>query len=134
MKRVSAEQVSLERDGLYYCDGEPFTGVAFTLFRDGSPRSESTYRDGLRWGEGKGWHKNGRLAAESVFFRDALHGTSREWSPDGQLISEIVCEFGITVHERSWDDDGNLIAEYHLTEGDPDEVRLQQMRAIYAGQ
>lgn len=90
MERVHASQVSLAQDGFYHCDGRPFTGMAVTQFPDGSPRSEAEYRNGLRWGASKTCHKNGTPAAAAEFFRDVLHGVAREWTIDGQCVSEIV--------------------------------------------
>lgn len=131
MKRVPASSISFGVDGFYYCGGEQFTGVAYTEFPDGKPRSESEYRDGLRWGKSTAWHKNGAPAAESEFFRDVMHGTAREWSPTGQLESEIVCEYGITLHEREWDAQGNLLKEYRLEENKPDHRALLNLRNIH---
>jgi antitoxin component YwqK of YwqJK toxin-antitoxin module len=131
MKRVPANKVRFEDDGLYYCDGEPFTGVKFTEFPDGSLRSESEYRDGLRWGKSREWHKNGTLVSEAEFFRDVLHGVAREWSPAGRPESEIVCEYGITLHEREWDDEGNLVKEHKIQEGSRDHQRLLSLKKAY---
>src|SRR5688572_5350673 len=100
MNRIPAKTVSLAEDGLSYCEGQPFTGVAYTEFPDGAPRSETEYREGLVWGHSRSWHKNGALLDESEFSRDVLHGVAREWSPSGALVSELVCEYGITLSER----------------------------------
>lgn len=132
MKRAPANKVSLSTDdGLYYCDEEPFTGVSYTEFPDGSPRSESEYRNGLAWGKSKSWHKNGTLFSESEFYRDVLHGVSREWSPAGRLVSEIVAEYGITIRETTWDEQGTLLKEYVLREGHPDYRALLKSRELY---
>lgn len=129
--RVPAKKVSMARDGLHYCDGQPFTGIAYTEYPDGTPRSESEYREGLVWGRSRSWHKNGAPSDESHFFRDVLHGVAREWSPEGVLVSEVVCEYGITLSERTWDERGNLVEEYQLQETDADFATLQEFRRLY---
>ncbi len=129
--RVPAKKVSFAQDGLYYCDGAPFTGITHTEYPDGTPRSETEYREGLVWGRSRSWHANGALSDESEFFRDVLHGVAREWSPGGVLVSELVCEYGITISERKWDEQGQLLEEYRLQETDSDFERLQERRRLY---
>lgn len=131
MKRVPANKVSFAEDGLYYCEGAPFTGTAYATFPNGALENESEYRDGLPWGKSRSWDMDGSLFAESDMYRDALHGAAREWSPGGQLISETVAEYGVTLREREWDEQGNLLKDYELKEGDPDYTVLHEFRKLY---
>ena len=134
MKRVPASKVSFSEDGFYYCDGEPFTGVTYTEYPGGAPRSESEYREGLGSGKSRSWYKDGTLYAETEMFRDVQHGVAREWSKSGQLVSEVTAEYGITIRERTWDEQGNLLKDYQLKEGDPAHARLLEFRKLYGAE
>lgn len=131
MKRVLTKMISFAEDGLSYYDGEPFTGVAYAEWPDGTLESESEYREGLPWGKSKSWHKDGNLFAECEMFQDALHGFAREWSANGQLISEIKAEYGIVLRERRWNEQGELLEDYELKETDSDFTQLLEYRKLY---
>ncbi|WP_338865153.1 hypothetical protein [Myxococcus stipitatus] len=68
---------------------------------------------------------------EAEFYKDVVHGIAREWTSSGVLVSEFVCEFGITMSERRWDDDGTLTDEFHLKESDSNFALLQSFRKAY---
>ncbi len=60
-------------------------GLSREWYKDGTPRSEGTVREGLPRGEFKEWHSNGTLASRKVFDDDGL--TLREeyrWDQDGR--------------------------------------------------
>lgn len=131
--RVLTSEVTYgEDDGRYYCDGSPFTGVAYSLAPDGKLDSESEYRYGLAWGQARSWHRNGTLAYEAQFYRDVIHGTKREWHENGQMQTEVRCEYGITLSEKVWDDQGRLLKDYQLKESDSDYQSLLKYRRIFA--
>lgn len=113
--------------GLYTYHGVPFTGVAFTI-EWGVLTSEVEYRDGLRSGLLRDWHRDGGLAAEGTFLADTIQGTYREWHRNGQLALEQVGEYGILLSEKRWDESGRLVKEYAIEEGGGDWQSLQQRR------
>ena len=129
MKRVHISKVSLHEDGLNYCEGQPFSGVAYSEYDDGSPRSESSFKDGLGHGLSRGWHKNGRLASETHLLRDVQHGTCREWNEEGVLEEETTAEFGIVTMERRWEN-GELVELYELGPEDDDYATLLEYRRL----
>lgn len=60
-------------------------GPSREWYKDGTPRSEGTVRDGLPRGEFREWHPNGVLASRKFFDDDGL--TLREedqWAEDGR--------------------------------------------------
>jgi MORN repeat variant len=116
-----------EACGLYTYREVPFTGVAFTV-EWGVLTSEAEYRDGLRSGLLRRWHRGGGLAAEGMFLADTIQGTYREWHPNGQLAVEQVGEYGILLSEKRWDESGQLVKEYAIEEGGGDWQSLQQLR------
>jgi len=131
MKRMPASQLEYPGDGLHYVDGEPFTGITYTLAKDGSRKSEVTYRDGLQWGPANEWYRSGRPMVEATYFKGVLHGRAREWHANGQLAEDGDYEYGFTLWEKMWDEHGNLTRTFVLKETDSDFQRLAQCRRLY---
>jgi antitoxin component YwqK of YwqJK toxin-antitoxin module len=132
MQRVLASSLAYDSsEDAYYLDGKPFTGVAFTAAKDGFERSESEYRDGLRWGPTREWYAPGQPKVESNYFRGVLHGAAREWHRNGALAEHGVYEFGIAIWEKQWDENGQLTKERTLKETDSAFGRLQRLRKTY---
>lgn len=121
-----------EDDDLFYLDGTPFTGVAYTLAKDGRVKAEMEYRRGLRWGSTEEWYGVDRPMVRSTFYRGVLHGRAREWHTNGQLAEDGEYEFGITLWEKHWDEAGRPTRDYTLAESDPDFERVLQGRRLYA--
>ena len=131
MKRVLARTLEYPGDGLYYLDGEPFTGVAFSLAKDGQEKSQVEYRQGLLWGSMKEWYEPGVPMVDKYLFKGVLHGRGREWHRNGLLAEDGEYEYGITLWEKIWDKNGNLEKDYQVKESDPDYQRLLRYRAFY---
>ncbi len=133
MTRVLAKTLDHhEDDDLHSLDGTPFTGLAYTLAKDGRLKAEMDYRNGRRCGATREWYGVGRLMVESNFFRGVLHGRAREWHPNGQLAEDGEYEFGITLWEKHWDESGQPTKDYALTESDQNHHRLLQRRQMFA--
>ncbi|MFJ9696333.1 toxin-antitoxin system YwqK family antitoxin [Kitasatospora sp. NPDC101183] len=130
MDRVPASRIVYADDGLHHLDGAPFTGVAFTE-RNGVLTSESTFREGLRWGPTKEWHPSGQPMVDVEFVRGELHGRAREWHLNGRPEADGEFEFGITLWSKYWDEDGVLEDDYVLTESRSEYERLLRLRAHY---
>jgi antitoxin component YwqK of YwqJK toxin-antitoxin module len=58
--RIDYDRLDLD-DELASLDGVPFTGVVYSLHRDGSLESEGPYRDGLPEGVQEQWHPGGQI-------------------------------------------------------------------------
>jgi antitoxin component YwqK of YwqJK toxin-antitoxin module len=120
-------------DRLYYLGDQLFTGVAFTLNKDGTLKSEVTYRSGLRWGPAKEWYRTGQPMVDSDFFQGALHGRAREWHKNGQIAEDGEFECGITLWQKKWDENGNLESDVALKESDKGYQMLLNYRRLYGG-
>jgi antitoxin component YwqK of YwqJK toxin-antitoxin module len=131
MQRVPASSIEYPGDGLSYLDGRPFTGVAYTLGADGAERSQTEYRQGLRWGNTTERYDSGQPMVESVFHKGVLHGRAREGHPNGQLAEDGEHEYGIALWERTWDENGSLEDDFVRAEYDQDHQTLLQYRALY---
>jgi hypothetical protein len=60
-----------------------------------------------------------------------IHGTCREWHPNGRLAVEHICEHGITLSEKAWDEHGRLVKEYTIEVGGGDWQDLQYYRKVF---
>ncbi len=133
MIRVLAKALDFdEQRGLHLFEGEPFTGVAYTLSKaQDFDKSSIEYRSGLRWGACREWYAPGQPMVESTWFQDALHGRAREWHRNGQLAEDGEYEYGIALWEKRWNEAGALEHDHRLAETDPGYARLLQFRALY---
>ncbi len=122
-----------ERYGLYTLDGEPFTGVSYSVWPNGRLDSESELRDGLNWGVSRSWYSTGQPLGEATMRAGVLHGRSREWHTNGQFAEDGEYEYGIALWERKWDEAGALVEEYTLTEADRNFELLRSFRRTYGG-
>lgn len=131
MLRVSERDLRYDaQEGIYYHGDRPFTGVAHTTYPNGSPMSETEYRDGLFSGTSRGWWESGAPETEASYAFGALHGKSRTWHANGQLATEEDHEHGILVRSRQWDEAGALVEAYELQESDPAYQALLQARRV----
>jgi antitoxin component YwqK of YwqJK toxin-antitoxin module len=115
MAPVPAGEVE-DRDGVTYLVGseDPLTGVVVEAFPDsvsgvapGAVASETTYVGGVRDGERREYHSNGRLRRSGSFVAGVVQGVVREWSPDGILVSERAVVDGRPEGlTRTWYGDG----------------------------
>lgn len=120
-----------EDDGLYYINGEPFSGLAYAT-RDGNFRdAEVAYVDGARSGRTLEWYRPGRLMLDEMYLDGVLHGLARSWHENGQLEKEGEYEHGVALWEKSWDKHGNLLKEFTLSGDSPNYKYLQKMRQIH---
>lgn len=131
MTRVPAETLEYPGDGLHYLDDRPFTGVAFTTYKDGRPKAEMSYREGLRWGPTVERYPEGQLMVESTYYKGVLHGHAREWHRNGQMAEDGEYEYGIIVWEKMWDEGGALERDYALKPTDQDYQTLQHYRQTF---
>ena len=130
MKRVSKDSLDYPGDGWFYLDDEPFTGIAFSLYEDGTVESETEYQHGLAWGMDRGWFDPNQLQYEIEMQRGSVYGKKRIWYPDGKLKEEGDYEYGITLSRKTWDDDGNLVEDFELKETDSNFKLLEHFRDL----
>jgi antitoxin component YwqK of YwqJK toxin-antitoxin module len=130
MKRVPENSLDYPGNGYYYLDDEPFTGVAFSLYEDGSLKSETEYKNGLKWGLERYWFGSGILEYEAELQRGVVYGKKRVWHPDGRLKEEGDYEHGITLNRKTWDEDGNIVEDFELSKTDSNFNLLRQFREI----
>jgi hypothetical protein len=127
MLRVREEELDYPGDdGLYYYDGEPFTGVA-VCYAGARLQAETEYRDGVGWGVVRTWHPSGAPASEKQCAGGVFHGLCTEWDEQGRLTLYEVYEQGICIWRRRWEA-GQLVEEHRLHETDRDYGTLPMLR------
>jgi antitoxin component YwqK of YwqJK toxin-antitoxin module len=88
-----------EEGGLYYYQGEPFTGVSFEMYNESELKSEVHYKDGKYHGTLKTYFRGGHLSIE---------GTYKDGKKDGVwLWYASFNEHPVSLHEI-WEN-GELI-------------------------
>ena len=118
--RVSnEEELDYPGDGLYYKDGQPFTGVFECRLPDGGLEAEEQYKDGLLSGRKRTWHPSGALQLEAECAWGVYHGRVREWYEDGRPAADAEYESGVRVRGTRWDEQGHVAEEFVLSEADP---------------
>jgi antitoxin component YwqK of YwqJK toxin-antitoxin module len=131
--RVPFDDLTMAEDQLMTWRDRPFTGVAIEAYPDGSPRSESAYREGLVEGLSRLWYPSGQIKEEASYWRGARHGITREWTERGQLRAKRTYEFGILVREQTWNDDGTQVTDWHIAPDHNLYQILQLSRSKYVG-
>jgi len=149
-KRVLYSELK-ESGGLFYFQGEPFTGVAFDMFdetkfkfeksiksgklygkskeyhKNGEVYEEGDYENGIKVGIWKSYHDNQQLAEEGKFVNGAKIGVWKSYHFNGKLASEGEYEDDIEVGRwKSYYDNGNL-------EGDFQYLDKEKRRAQFGG-
>jgi hypothetical protein len=119
--------------------GQPFTGVAFSTRVDGVVEREWTLRDGLLWGEQRGW-KNGTQRESAGYAVVGMpHGAWREWWAGCQGEPPLSVEwyqFGVLLRAKKWKYPWAVTLDYCLeSDLNAPELRetLERRRSQYAG-
>ena len=81
--------------------------------RRSRPSETLTRRNGVA----REWHSNGVLASERRCKDGLLHGTSKQWDENGQLLGKFRMIHGTGV-QREWHDNGQLKIEVSTVGGE----------------
>lgn len=109
--------------------GQPFTGVAYSTFEDGSLCDEWTTRSGLLWGPNRSYWPEGRLMSSGYFVARIRHGVWREWYRDGGKQSIETIQFGVTVRKKQWNKKGEVTSDSLLDSESTAEWHRSQLLA-----
>lgn len=72
-------------------------------------REEINYKNDLKHGKTKQWHRNGQLSEEGQYENDLEHGVWQEWYENGKLQSVRTYNYGKLVSKKCWDESGKSI-------------------------
>jgi antitoxin component YwqK of YwqJK toxin-antitoxin module len=100
---VEAAYQDLEwKDDLYLLAGQPFTGLARDIHKNGKPKGEYPFQEGRLHGVIREWWDNGQLSTETHFDRGQRHGLNRYWTRKGNLMKEQVYDHDHSMSEKHY--------------------------------
>ncbi len=113
-KRVLEDEL-VKRHGVYYFQGEPFTGTAFDVYRDGQVRYEQKYKNGVPDGVYKEWYENGQIKIETNYENELQFGSFKKWYENGQLKEQTTLKYSAAIGSiKHWHENGQLAYEIEL--------------------
>jgi antitoxin component YwqK of YwqJK toxin-antitoxin module len=110
LSRVHYDDIDFD-DQLALLDDVPFTGIIYANYHNDRPEIEFNYSDGLPCGVQRRWYPDGQLEEEWDAVRGQGSAWSRKWYPNGIMKSERVNEDNLPVRIREWSEDGQLLSE-----------------------
>ena len=90
-------------------EGQPFTGVARSVYPNGKVRNEMTFCHGFEDGVCRSWHSNGQLSREWHATRGVVNGKEYEWHESGAIKSVGYYVHGVELTFDKWNESGRLI-------------------------
>lgn len=113
--QINAQATIIEKDGIYYNEkSEPFTGIHFEHFEDGSVKMEVSIADGVLDGITKVYYPDGTMHEKRSYKKGKMHGTWITWNEKGSKISEANYMDGNKEGKwHIWAEDGTLL--YDMT-------------------
>ena len=124
--RIEFTLLDADEDMALY-DGEPFSGIAYSLYLNGRLRSEHPFRNGFEEGLCRDWHENGQLAAKW----SAARGQATrllEWFESGIVKCAGRYEYGVELAYKEWNDQGDLIVERVIAADSPLHKYIERRR------
>jgi antitoxin component YwqK of YwqJK toxin-antitoxin module len=115
-------------NGVFFLNGQPFTGMGLQRYSDGSKRDEVPFLDGREHGVARSWYRDGRLAGETTYVRGVKHGPRREWFENGLLRSEELFEFDLVMRKEVRNDHQEVIENYECPTSAPIYRRIIEQR------
>ena len=107
--------IDFDRDDIYTHHGEPFTGMSYSLFPNGTLCAEGSLIDGMETGYFRSWYSNGQIKEDHPPY-NIEDRTYREWHKNGRLAVVGRCKFEKTIERKKWDEVGN-VSEHWLASG-----------------
>lgn len=97
--------------------GEPFSGVIFSNYADGSLEAIFNYKEGLPDGLQEQWYSNGQLERRAMARRGNGSSKIEYWYPNGIMKSlRINDDRNRPVSISEWDEKGNLTREQDFSD------------------
>jgi len=90
---VSMEDLALE-DGFLRRNDEPFSGLAYELYPEGTLYRAAQYKDGKLNGMTFLWYPDGSPQMSAGYKAGALHGRFQGWYPNGSVIYDMFINRG----------------------------------------
>jgi len=130
MKR-NFEELELQHDQSYNCDGKPFHGVCVYRSLDGAIESEVSFIDGVQSGGFTDYHSNGTPSCTGTIANGVYHGTLTHWNSEGVMTRVETYEYGICTSRKEYSETGSIISEFEIQNDDPNFQLLLAFRKTY---
>ena len=108
----------VQRQGVLYLNGRPFSGNQYALYRSGDTAFITPFYNGREYGVAKQWYENKQLKEVRHFVQGKKTGIHTGWWENGQL--QFVYHFNKDAFEGSvqeWYANGRLFRHMHYTNG-----------------
>jgi len=113
-KRVLEDEL-VERNGVYYFQGEPFTGTVFDIYDEEQIKYEQEYKNGVRDGLYREWYENGQIKTETNYEDELQFGSFKKWYESGQIKEQTTLKYSTAVGSiKRWHENGQLAYEIEL--------------------
>ncbi len=114
---TTAQQVE-EKNGIYYQNGEPFTGTYETFFENGQLKREMELKNGKKDGKVKIYLENGQISEIHAYKNNKMHGKWVVYNKINQITSVARYKNGKKHGKwKIWNDEGNLLYELQYKNG-----------------
>jgi antitoxin component YwqK of YwqJK toxin-antitoxin module len=120
LKRVDRQEIEYYKNYLFRYQGNPYTGLVYSINEAGLVIAEDGYCEGIEWGLSRQWYSNGQLKKDYKCRHGCSYGWGWEWYVTGQLKNEffISNESGVLIKKKQWNVRG-VLTEYFDLENDP---------------
>ena len=100
--------INSSKDGLLaYYNGKPYSGVAYSFYKNGNQQKKQTYFEGKKEGEWYIWYESGNPLKEGFMKDGKQHGIYREYYSNGNIRSEYEYNMDLkTGIWKGWREDG----------------------------
>lgn len=116
-KDASSDLFKMDQDTLYYYN-KKFSGIQYSLYKQGDTAFIKPYLNGLEEGVTKKWFANKQLAEERLFIDGKKEGVHKGWWENGKQKFEFAVSNDEYTNEfKEWDNNGSLVKHFHYKNG-----------------
>jgi antitoxin component YwqK of YwqJK toxin-antitoxin module len=131
----------LEENGVFYRDGQPYSGfiretydgrtvklvsvylgmrhgLTTTFYPDGNLRDVRSYRDNVGYGRHYGYWENGTMKFDYQYIDDRREGVQKQWYRSGKPYAFLTFQDDREVGmQQAWRESGRLYINYEVRDG-----------------
>ena len=112
-------QELVEKEGVYFLQGEFFSGKWTTNFDNGGIKMEAHFKNGLKNGKTKIWYEDGQINEIRSYKKNEMHGKWLMYNNHNIKISVARYKKGKKHGKWTiWNDYGNLLYSLEYTNGE----------------
>ena len=111
---INMETELVEKDGTYYdkVKDTPYTGEAYSNFRDHGKKSSGHLLKGKKEGEWVQWHESGKISTKENYVNGQANGIWEQWFQNGKIKLRASFRKGEAHGQRTeWYENGKKMQE-----------------------